>query len=172
MILGIYVTITIGTGEIITTAIIVPFVATKSRFHHLIFAGGFIEFIAIIIWNVIHISRIPPLPFSLIVILFVYVGHEWLFCGIMFKNQQIAHRSQQVILSSFWTVIITVSGSIGNIMVGELYEIEHGVEIVLMVIGILSSAVMITACVLWYFIWKKQSKIVMNVQLDKVTASE
>ena len=39
--LGVYVTVTIGTGELITSAVIVPFVATKSRFHYLIFVGCF-----------------------------------------------------------------------------------------------------------------------------------
>ena len=169
--LGIYVTITIGIGELITSAVIVPFVATKSRFHFLIFAGATIEFLAIIGWNIIHVSGVPPLPITLVIILFIYSAHEWLFCGIMFKNQQVANKSQQVILTSFWSVIITISSSCGNIMIGELYGITGGVKIVLMIVGCLSASAWISSCALCYFQWKKRRQIHANengIKLDKV----
>ena len=90
------------------------------------------------IWNIIHVSGTPPLYFTLIVIFINYSAHEWLFCGIMFKNQQVADKSQQVILTSFWSVVITISSSCGNIIVGELYGMENGVKILLMIVGCLS----------------------------------
>ena len=162
--LGIYATVTIGTGELITSAVIVPFVATKSRFHYLIFAGALIEFVSIMVWNIFHFSGTPPLYVTLIVILFIYSAHEWLFCGIMFKNQQVADKSQQVILTSFWSVVITVFSSCGNIMVGELYGMENGVKIVLIVVGCLSAVAWISSCALWYFQCKsRQRKDVMKL---------
>eukprot|EP01084_Bolivina_argentea_P150274 262449_1 len=161
--LGIYVTVSIGIAELFTSIVIYPYIAVSSRFHILIVAGTAIEFIAIIIWNIFHISTSPPFIVSLIVISFVYLGHECSFCGIMFKNQTVAHKSQQVFLVSFWSIIITLSGSIGNIMVGQLYEMKNGVGILLLVLAILGAAALCSGVALCYFQYKRRLKIYKKI---------
>merc|ERR1712232_1306971 len=53
--LGIYVTVSIGTAEIISNLVIAPYVVHKSRYHILILIGCLIEFFGVVCWNVLHI---------------------------------------------------------------------------------------------------------------------
>ena len=164
--LGIYVTLSIGTAEIASNLIIVPYVANKSRCHILIFIGCLIEFFGIAAWNVLHRVDIPPFSIVLCTVAIIFFGHELVFSGIMFKNQQIAHQSQQLTLVSFWSVVMTVSGSMGNIVVGELYDMDEGISTLLIILALTSAAGIFASSVLCYFQLRKSTKEIELTEID------
>ena len=158
--LGIYVTISIGSAELFTSAVIVPFVSTPSRFLWMIASGAAMELMGIIAWNIMQSTSatVLQIEWTLMVIGIVFLGHEAIFCGILFKNQYVAHKSQQMILNSLWGVVMAVSRSLGILMVGEFYEMGHGVDLLLMVLNALSIGVICSAGGLCYIQWRGQAK--------------
>eukprot|EP01084_Bolivina_argentea_P124275 220218_1 len=159
--LGIYVTTSIGAGELFTSLVVIPWIADQSRFHIFVVIGAMIQCIAFAAWNVLHNAfTITNVPFSvmLVMVSFVYLGHELLFCGIMFKNQYVAHQSEQTMLVSIWIVIMTIFGSMGNMIVGELYGTEKGTRMLLVLLVVLSGGSLFGGSALWYLVNKQHKK--------------